>query len=50
MAAYIHAYNSINHRAAAAACASSLVLPIIDAAIILVVSILVCLRVIMLGT
>ena len=42
-------YNSI-HRCADTQCASGLVLPIMDAAIILVVSVLVCLRVIMLGS
>ena len=49
MAAYTNNYNSIDRRETAL-CASNLVLSILDAAIILVVSLLVCLRVIMLGT
>ena len=49
MATYTNSYNSIN-RPAAAQCASNLVLPIMDAAIILVVSLLVCLRISVLGT
>jgi len=49
MAANFNAYNSIN-RPAALQCASNLVLPILDAAIILVVSLLVCLRISVLGT
>ena len=49
MATYINSYNSINITAAAL-CVSNLVLPILDAAIILVVSLLVCLRISVLGT
>lgn len=49
MAANFNAYNSIR-RCAETQCASNLVLPIIDAAIILVVSLLVCLRITILGT
>ncbi len=49
MAANFGSYNSIR-RCATAQCASNLVLPIIDAAIILVVSALVCLRITILGT
>lgn len=40
-------YNSICNCAKSAQCASNLVLSILDAALILVVSVLVCLRVIM---
>jgi len=49
MAAYTNVYNSIHHNRCTS-CASNLVLPITDAAILLVVSVLVCLRVILLGT
>ena len=49
MATKYDSYNSI-HSGCAAACTSNLVLPlVVDAAAILVVSVLVCLRVILLG-
>lgn len=47
MAAKFFSHNSINRCAVAAGCTSVRILPVIDAAVILVVSVLVCLRVIM---
>ena len=49
MAAITNISNSIRY-STDSACASILVLPLLDAAILLVVSVVVCLRVIMLGT
>ena len=48
MAAYTNSYNSIHACAKSAQCTSNLVLAVLDAANILVVSVVVCLRVIML--